>query len=312
MPTITIDNRAPTVQFQDGNGLSDGMAAFHAAVLNAGPAAARIRQARERDAVAQAFQEAQGARADRSLDMQQQWHQQDQDAGMAKAGAYAGDDAALQNLSRQAHLDQVARAFNVNDQRDVHHQQLEIQQQLADSQIADRKADNARQVVGQWGEGANELAKRGIDIAKLAFGHQGGGAARSGYTAVTPNDFSGKVYAFDRATGQMREVTPGAAPAAGQPQAAPGTPPPQGAAPTAPTAPRMDNAPRVQEWLPVLSNPGSPAYAASIAKLKAWRAGKDEHGQPFPDGPAWAQAVTDAMRGTPPAAPAPAMPPAVR
>lgn len=219
MPMITIDNRPPAVQFHDGNGLSDGVAAFQAAVLNAGPAAAATRRQLEQDRVAQAFQQAQGARADRGLDLQEQWHQQAQDDTLARGGVYEGADVGLQNLSRRSNVD---RATAADHARMV----FDLQKQQAESQIQDRQADNARAALGQWGDGANEFAKRAIDVAKLAFGHHGSsGAGRAGYSPVTPNDFSGRTFAFDRSNGTMREVTPGAGGGAtGAPTGAPTAP----------------------------------------------------------------------------------------
>jgi hypothetical protein len=282
MPAIMVDNTPASFRFKDGNPLSDGMASFAASIANAGPAAAQVRRQREQDSVAAAFQQAQGARADRALDLQSLWHQQANDMNLAKSGVYAGEDPTMLDLARKVSMAGAQKAQG--DQ-----QQLDLQGQLTRAQIANLQADNARASLGQFGSGLNEAVKRGIDVLKLGGGGDG---SRDGYSPITPNDYSGRVFAFDRKTGQVREVTPkvptapvgGQMPTGATPQAA-GAPTPAAAAP----AMRSDSAPRLDEWKAVLAQPGSPQFTASLNKLRAWEKGIDpDTNQPFPQGPQWA------------------------
>jgi hypothetical protein len=62
-----------------------------------------------------------------------------------------------------------------------------------------------------------------------------------------------------------------------------------------PNGPRQDQAPRVDEWLPVLANRSNPGYQQAIQKLRNWKRGVDERGNPFPQGPQWAAQVLSAI-----------------
>lgn len=332
MPTLTIDNSPATFRFNDSNPLSDGMAQFAAAVMNAGPAAARIRQQRENDSVARAFQQAQSDRADRSLDLQSLWHRQANDMHLAKAGAYQGDDPALTDLARQVKLAMAHRQQMDQSQLDRQNRALDSQENYHQAQIANLQADNARAALGQLGDGLNEAIKRGVDIVKL---FKAGGSAQTPrvFKAADPSGRE-RFYALDE-NGQMRELPMRQQAGAVNQQGAPGTTPP-GAAPVnggqlppstgqipAETVreknlretgypdreftwynprdwfrspPAGDQAPRIQEWVPVLSNRQHPGYQAAIQRLAAWRRGFDpDTGKPFPEGPAWAQSVLQAL-----------------
>jgi hypothetical protein len=188
---MLVDNTPMQYRFKDGNPLSDGMAAFAASVINAGPAAAQIRQQRERDAVADAFRAADDARANRALDLQSLWHSQARDMDLAKAGAYQGDDVSLQDIARQVKLAGAAR------------------DQLAQAQIDSLKAANARAAIGQFGEGMNEAAKRTIDVMKLFFSGGRRIGTGSGLEPIKLRDADGteRIYALDPSTKRLVEYT---------------------------------------------------------------------------------------------------------
>lgn len=204
MANIMVDNTPSMYRFKDGNPLSDGMASFASSILNAGPAAAQVRQARERDSVAQAFQQAQGDRADRALDMQALWHQQSNDMDQAKAGVYAGEDPAMVDLARKVKLAGAQKSQVDQAQLERQDQQLGMQTALTKAQIANMQADNARQTLGQFGNGLNEAIKRGVDVAKLMTGRNGS-AAQPRVFKARGDDLTERFYALDE-NGQMREL----------------------------------------------------------------------------------------------------------
>ena len=64
----------------------------------------------------------------------------------------------------------------------------------------------------------------------------------------------------------------------------------------------VNGGPDVKPWLEILSQPGTPQYAESIKKLKRWRQGIDENGQPDPRLKQWADSITQAMGSAQPPA----------
>lgn len=106
MPSFMIDNTPANYRFKDGNPLSDGIASFHASLLNAGPAVAEARRVRERDAVGDAFRSSDDQRANKALELQQLWHDQtsqradrNYDTDLAAKGYYEGQDPALRSMA---------------------------------------------------------------------------------------------------------------------------------------------------------------------------------------------------------------------
>lgn len=162
---LVFDNRPPVAQFIDGNPLTDGIANFGAAILNAGPAAAQIRQQREQQDMANAWRQQQDDRQARQDQLAQLWHDQ--------------------GMQRQTRQDELAAAG------------LDRQNRLTDAQIANMKADNARQTMEMWGTGINEGAKRLIDVWKQM---SGGGAGHKGgqAPAMSPTELKDRQMMADR------------------------------------------------------------------------------------------------------------------
>lgn len=101
MPRMLIDNTPPTFVFQDGNQLTDGMANFGRALVQAPLAAAQIRQDQQQQALANTWRQAEIDRQTRMDDLNRVWHDQGQQR-MAEQDAI--------NRKRQAEQDALARA----------------------------------------------------------------------------------------------------------------------------------------------------------------------------------------------------------
>jgi hypothetical protein len=154
---MVIDNRAPVAQFVDGSPLTDGMANLAASLMNAGPAAAQIRQQKQRQDLENLFRERQMSRMEQQDALQKLWHEQE--------------------ANRQSTLDNRNMGW-----KDAETGRLGAYTQ---AQIDNMAADNTRQNLGMIGTGMNNAAARGIDMLKLLF--HGGGKAGAAPKKERPN-----------------------------------------------------------------------------------------------------------------------------
>lgn len=87
MPDIFVDNRPPSLVFDDTNRLSDAMYNFGNAMASAPAAAAKIRAARQQQDIQNAWKERELAHLDRQDDISALWRQQQIDLARSKLAA---------------------------------------------------------------------------------------------------------------------------------------------------------------------------------------------------------------------------------
>lgn len=186
MPTMRVSTGVPRLVFEDqGSPLSDGM----------WTAASTLAAMPERLA---ALQQDKQARAQAQANLEAEW--------AARATAAQQAQANFMEQQRGAAEDRALR------------------RQAMEADIALKSAEESRRMLGMWGTGINEAAKRGIDL--LEAGKKGGSAAAQ-QRPITKNIWVGDgmnqrqiTVQWDPETGEWTPITIGATPNVPEPGAA--------------------------------------------------------------------------------------------
>lgn len=261
MPSITVDNSAPHYVFDDSSRLSDGVASFAQALIQAPQQAAAIRRQRQADQLAERFRQSQMDRGDRAQQLQEQWHQEanqqhEQDKALqydlaaAHEGAYQGDDEQMAALSAK-----IAQAMQAKQEREAAESGMRVEGGKAHtSHLATEDFNTRARLVGDTIMGVKKL------FSPAAKTNAGTGWHSDGFGGYFRTGMDGALEFYDPKTDQIRKAgapAGGGAPPAPASPAAPAAPPGPGTASTGFRDPRTtvgllgfgaDNVPSDSEW----------------------------------------------------------------